>query len=345
MITYRKTNQLRIRRTSAPQPPWFCATAVSPYGPRRGSPVSIDYLDLRASSADRVEVAVCDAVDSEMERSAARFEPPLLIEASGIAEQIFRRGEDALTWAASHGFPALHLISTEGAVPESVPAGSVIAVAVWPDAPDSLAHFAAQLRERGARWGMAVPIVFPVTTNLATLRAVADLAQANGASFLASIPVDLDATAKQAIAQSLTLEGGEEDYAMLFHSDLEPVHVATERHLAALAAERGMEDFVVPPGWNEKTNWNASALLNLTATRMIAMEQDVELAGMLARSARAIGELDKPLSRIAASASLSIVESLDEISADILTDWLAGNRSPFIDRVTERWRLRRDVGV
>jgi hypothetical protein len=83
----------------------------------------------------------------------------------------------------------------------------------------------------------------------------------------------------------------------------------------------------------------------LTATRMIAMERDIELAGTLARSARSIAELDKPLARIAAAASLSIVDALDEASVDILSDWLAGARSPFVDRVNEEWRLRRDAGL
>lgn len=345
MIIYRKASQLRLRRWAAPEPPWFCASSVAPYGARRGSPLSIDYLDLRASSGERLEVAVCDDVSGEMDRNAVKLDAPLLIESSEAAEQVFRRGNDALAWAAAHQRPALQLISTKGALPDRIAEDSVVAVAVWPLDLEALGRLCSGLASRGSRWGIAVPVMFPVTTDLAKLADVARLASANGAAFLASIPLEIDATAKQAIAQSLTMDGGDDEYAMLFHADLEPLHIATERHIASLAAESGLQDFVLPPQWEERSNWNAAALLTLAATRMIAMEHDVELAGTLARSARLVAELDKPLARIAEAASLSIVDGLDEISVDILSDWLAGRRSPFVERINARWRLRRDAGV
>jgi hypothetical protein len=106
-----------------------------------------------------------------------------------------------------------------------------------------------------------------------------------------------------------------------------------------------MADFIAPPRWEERTNWNAAVLLTLTATRMLAMASDIELAGTIARSARLVASLEKPLERIAEAASLGIVEGLDEASADILSDWLAGARSPFVERVNREWRLRRDAGM
>ncbi|HSP35700.1 MAG TPA: hypothetical protein VLU46_15415, partial [Thermoanaerobaculia bacterium] len=317
MIIYRKASQLRIRRWSAPEPPWFCASAVAPYGAKRGSPLSIDYIDLRASSGERLEVAVCDDVSSEMERNGAKLDAPVLIETSETAEQVFRRGNDALIWAAAHRRPSLQLISTRGALPDEVPQDAVVTVTAWPLDLKMLESLCADLASRGSRWGIAVPVMFPVTTDLRKLAQLSQLAGANRAAFLASIPLEIDATAKQAIAQSLAADGGDEDYAMLFHADLEPVHVATERHIAALAAEAGVEDFVTPPKWEERSNWNAAVLLTLAATRMIAMEHDVELAGTLARSARLVAELDKPLAQIAQEASLSIIDALDEISVDI----------------------------
>ena len=83
----------------------------------------------------------------------------------------------------------------------------------------------------------------------------------------------------------------------------------------------------------------------LAATRMIGMKRDVEIATRIARSARAVAQLEKPLERIAAAASLSIVESLDEISVDVLTDWLETGRSAFVDHINKQWQLRRDAGV
>jgi hypothetical protein len=132
---------------------------------------------------------------------------------------------------------------------------------------------------------------------------------------------------------------------MLFHADLEPIHLATERHIAALAAEMGLHDFIIPPRWQELSNWNAAVLLTLAATRMIAMKRDVEIASRIARSARVVAQLDKSLERIAASASISIIESLDEISIDVLNDWLENGRSAFVDHINKQWRLRRDAGL
>ena len=104
-------------------------------------------------------------------------------------------------------------------------------------------------------------------------------------------------------------------------------------------------DFITPPRWEQKSNWNAAVLLTLIAGRMIAMDHDVELAGTIARSARVVADLDKPIERIAEAASLSIVESLDEASVDILSEWLESGRATFAERVNREWRLRRDAGL
>lgn len=342
MILYRKNAQLRIRRSPAPEPPWWYATAIAPYSARRGAPVAIDYLDLRASCPDRVEVSVAERVADEIQRSAGKIAPPVFIDAAEFAEVVFRRGEEALKTLNASGIPAMHLVSTRGALPLE-PHDATIILAAWPLDFDRIEQLAAAAR--GRRWGMAVPVIFPVTTDLVALAQLCDLARDNGAGFFAAIPVETDPTARGAIAQSLSPDDDEETYNMLFHADLEPLHVATERHIAALAAQAGLADFVVPPRWEEKTNWNAAVLLTLTATRMLAMDDEVELAGMLARSARLVAELEKPLARIAEAASLSIVEALDEVSAGILTEWLADGRPAWVERIDERWRLRRDAGV
>jgi hypothetical protein len=74
---------------------------------------------------------------------------------------------------------------------------------------------------------------------------------------------------------------------------------------------------------------------------MIAMELDLDLAGVIARSARTIAELDMPLTRIAESASLSIVGGVDETSVEMLSEWLATGSASFAEYVNEQWRLRR----
>jgi hypothetical protein len=339
LIVYRKSAQLRVRRVPAPEPPFWAATIITPYSSRRSAPVSIDYLELRASASDRLEVAVTERITDELDRSSTRFAQPVLIEATEFAEAIFRRGDETLEFLRRHDLPAIHLVSTRGALPENEHDGATTVIATWPFDFERLETMFGKVR---GRWGVLVPILFPVTTNINALDQIAETAQSRGAAFLAGVPIEADATAKHAIASSLTLEGDHETYAMLFHSRLEPVHVATERHIAALAAEGGMADFIVPPRWEERSNWNAAVLLTLTASRMLAMEHEIELAALLARSARVVAELDKPLTRIAEAASLSIVEALDEVSVDVLSEWLERGKSSFVERVNARWRLRRD---
>jgi hypothetical protein len=344
LIIYRKTQQLRIQRSAIPAPPFWAATTIAPYGPRRAAPIAIDYLELRASYSDRMEVTVCDDVRDALERSS-RIVEPAMIEATEFAEVIFRRGEEALRFCCDTDATAIHLISTHGAAPMSTCDRAVVTIATWPIDFPRMEELFASARERRLRWGVAIPVIFPATTNLGTLRDVADLARDNGAMFLAALALDLDPTARKAIAETLSATDDRESYEMLFHADLEPIHISTERHIAALAAEIGVADFIQPPRWQERSNWNAAILLTLAATRMIGMKREVEIATRIARSARAVAQLEKPLERIASAASLSIVESLDDISVDILTEWLESGRSAFVDHINKQWRLRRDVGV
>jgi hypothetical protein len=337
VILYKKAAQLRIRRVAAPEPPYWAATIVAPYGPRRAAPVAIDYVGLRATAADRLEVTVAEQVRDELERTRALHEP-VLIDAAEIAEFVFRRGEDVLAFCREQQLGALHLTSTRGTLPQ-VEHDATIVISAWPLELHRLEPMFGGAR--GAKWGVAVPVIYPVTTNLAALTELADAAKKYGASFLAPLAVELDPTAKHAIAQSLAED--DDAYQTLFHADLEPLHVATERHIAALAAERGLADFIVPPRWEERSNWNGAVLLTLTASRMIAMDLDVDLATTLARSARAVSELDKPLTRIAEAASLAIVEALDSVSVELLHEWIDGHDEPeFVAWVNRKWRVRRD---
>jgi hypothetical protein len=325
MILYRKTPQIRIHRSTAPEPPFWAATTIAPYSPRRAAPLAIDYLELHATGAQRLECIVADSLPNELQRA------PVLVESAEWGEVIYRRGEAALR----HTQGAMQLVT------HAIPDDGYLIVSAWPLEMRRLEKLFE--RARGRHWGIAVPVIFPVTTDLMVLDQLAVAAQTYGARFLAALPVDIDATARNALAQSMTLD--DDTYEMLFHSDLEPISVATERHLAALAAEAGVADFIVPPRWEEKSNWNGAILLMLAATRMIAMKNDVELASRIARSSRTIAQLDKPIERIAAAASLSIIESLDEVSVDVLSDWLESGRSAFVDHVNKQWRLRRDAGV
>lgn len=312
---------------SAPEPPFWCAAAIAPYGAKRATPVAIDYLTSRATANERAEVTVCENVRGELER--ARLDAPVLIDATEAAEVVFRRGEEALAVVGD----ALYLTSTRGALPTH----GTVAIAAWPLDLARLGELFAEATD----YGVVIPVIYPITTDLDALNELAGLAR--GAKFFAAMPVDVDATAKQAIANELQLKGGDDRYEMLFHADVAPIQLATERHIAALAAARGLHDFVTPPRWEERSNWNAAVLLTRTASRMIAIDLDLDLAGVMARSARAIAELDKPLTRIAEAASLSIIEALDETSAEMLTEWLRGGEAGFAQYVDEQWRLSRQA--
>lgn len=342
MILYRKVGPPRVRRYAAPEPPFWCATALAPYSARRATPVAIDYTTLRASAAERLEVTVCAGVRDELERSRA-IEGPVLIEATEAAEAVFRRGEEALAFCEEQRLGALHMISTRGALPVNTPSDLVVVLAAWPLELPALAELAEEASRRSLTWGVAVPLIYPVSTELRALESLADLARDHGAAFLTALVLQVEATARQVIAQALSLDDEDDRYSLLFHGDVGPIHLATERHIAALAAERRLADFVIPPRWAERSNWNAAALLTLVASRMIALDFDLDLAGNIARSARIVADLDKPLTRVAEAASLSIIEALDETSAGVLTEWIRGETPAFVEEINELWRLKRGV--
>ena len=127
--------------------------------------------------------------------------------------------------------------------------------------------------------------------------------------------VEPEPTAKQALAQSLQLEAEDDRYAMLFHADLEPLHLGHRApHRRARRTSAAWPTSSCRRAGRSARTGTPRSLLTLAASRMIAMELDLDLAGAIARSARDVAELDKPLARIAESASLSIIGGLDETS-------------------------------
>lgn len=340
MIIYRKGAPLRIRRAAVPEPPFWAATTIAPYSARRAA-LSIDYLDFQASYAERREVSVCENVRDELERAETKhpLRAPVLIESTELAEVVFRRGEETLGYCAEQQSPALQLISTHGALPLQRHDSVMVAIAAWPLEFARLERLFVQAHSRALRWGVVVPVVYPVTTNPVAMSQLAALARDAGALFFAPFGVTVDPTAKQVMARSLSPDGEDETYATLFHSDLDPVHLEAERLICGIAAEHGLADFVIPPDWERKSNWNAAILLKLCASRMLAMEQDLDDATAITRSAAIVASLDKPLDRIAAAASLSIIEGVDPLSVTMLTEWLRDGRAEFAEEINDQWRI------
>lgn len=332
-----------IQKYEVPQPPFWCATVVHPYEGRRGGAIDIDWIDLRATVSGRGPFkATIDAVALiAAEERRSRLGTPILIEASGASEMPLRCGESLAQYFMDSSLPAQVVISTEGDIPAVK--GSHVVIGLWPVDVDAVTRLAEGAREAGCQWGLAIPIVHPVTTDLPLLEQLADTAAAEGASFLVGLVLFPEPTARRVLADSSANDvDARETYEDLFHRDHDPLMLATERHVSALAFERGLEDWIQPAGWGASTNWNAGVVLSRCASRMVAMDYEVEKAWSLVRSANVVARLSKPISTIVEIASLAIVESLDTLSMAIVDQWLAVGRSSFVDEIDDRWRLRRD---
>ena len=114
--------------------------------------------------------------------------------------------------------------------------------------------------------------------------------------------------------------------------------------VAALAAERKMKDHVSLPG-RLRSNWAAAAELARAGGRLIRMQRNSELGWDLVRSSRVVATLNKPIELVARSASLSIIDALDEFSVNALAEWLENGTSADLDAIDAEWRLRRDYAV
>lgn len=336
MITHQKTSQLRLERATHPQAPFWQATTVAPYGAPRGQGVAINYLSLSATGKAKRDVTVTRAVAGQLEREQ-RLDDPVLVESAEVTETIFRRGEEAMRVLQSRGALATQLISTTGRVPSIEPSDRTsLVISCWPLLTGDLSRLFQRAAEAQLRWGALIPAVMPARACEETLREIADLAAENGASYLASVPVDLDPSAKHAVADALG--GSPEAWQSLFDGDWDDESADTERVVAKLAHERSLADRVVIPGLEPHGNWSAAIRLAVAGTRLLRLKRDVELGWTLLRSSKLVAQLHKPVDRIAAAASLSIIQTLDSSSVAALEAWLRSDDTTFFDEIDEDWR-------
>ncbi|HXI12607.1 MAG TPA: hypothetical protein VNM92_08170, partial [Thermoanaerobaculia bacterium] len=336
-MTFREGAPLKVRRFDVPHYPFWPSTLIYPYG--RGSSIGIglDYQSLTASGPFRGDVAVCTDVYDRLSREelVQPLRPPVLIDTSSSAESIYRQSAGAASYCNENGLAAMTLLSADGAIPEGV---SRLVLTTWPTDFDRLTSLATAARRQSSHWGMLVPLIFPLTTASADLVRLADLAASNGAIFFTAVAFEVEPSARQLIASSEQTPLDDKTYSLLFHGDLDSINLETESAIAALAHERGLSDFVVPPDWSETTNWNGAVLLTLAATRLIRMKQDVELGWKLIRSAQQLALLDKPIGRVAQAVGLGGLPGVDPQSRQILESWLAGGESEFLTSLQSRWR-------
>lgn len=336
MITHQKISQLRLERATWPQAPFWQATTVAPYGAPRGHGVAMNYLTLTATAKAKREISVTHGVSGRLEREQ-RLDEPVLVESADVTETIFRRGEEAMRVLQARGIRAMQLVSTTGRIPEIEPAQtSSLVISCWPLLVGDLERLFRRAAEAAIQWGALVPAVFPHEACAEPLREIADLAAECGAAFFAAVPIDLDASARHAIAAMLG--GGEGAWQSMFERDPDDESVDTERLVAKLAHERSMSDRVVVPGLAPFGNWGAAIRLSVAGARLLRLRRDVELGWTLLRSAKLVAQLHKPVDRIAAAASLSIIQSLDTTSVNALEAWLRRDDTAFFDEIDEGWR-------
>jgi len=335
LITHRKTTQLRIQRSAFPQPPFWQAVTVAPYGLSRGLPVQLNYATLTAGAKAKVDVSVTRSVRDQLERE--RFvESPALVEAADVSELIYRRGEDALGALADLDVQTVCLVSANGSIPAiDSPTRCLVAVSCWPLHLHDIEALFQRCQSRGQKWGVVLPLLHPITTDAAIIEQLAALAAGHGAMFFAAVPFETDPAARQALAAMRPMDDAA--VAELFDADLEAILVAAERNAARVANDNGLLDHV-PSLAPLTSNWTAATKLSLAGTRLIRMGEDMELGWTLHQSSKLIARLHKPLDHIAASASLAIIEALDTASVAALEQWLREGRSEFFEDIDAKWR-------
>ncbi|MBI2212790.1 MAG: hypothetical protein HYU52_04015 [Acidobacteria bacterium] len=336
MITYQKVSQLRLERATWPQAPFWQATTVAPYGAPRGHDIAVNYLTLTATGKAKREITVTRSVAGRLEREQ-RLDEPVLVESADATETVFRRGEEALRILQSRSIRTMQLISTAGRLPAIEPATtSSVVISCWPLLVGDLSRLFRRASVAGFQWGALVPAILPPEVAEESLREIADLAAENGALFLASAPLDLDISARHTLAAMLGGDTGA--WQSMFDTDRDDESVDTERLVAKLAHERSIGDRVTTPGLTPYGNWSAAIRLSVAGARLLRLKRDVELGWTLLRSAKLVAQLHKPIDRIAAAASLSIIQSLDPTSVAALEAWLRRDDTSFFDEIDEDWR-------
>ena len=308
---------------------------MAPYSSWAAKDIRIDLKSLSAREAGRLEIAVCpEPTGGEL----AHVYPPIVIDATGFPEMMHGLGARILSSIPSGAATNL-VVSTNGAVPATLPDTAVTTIIAWPGEIETLSALCGAA-QRAGRWGIAIPILHPVTTNLDLLDELTATAQRYSASYCAAIPIETEPSARKILAREGRPLSGEE-YESLFQDDPETIVVATERHVAAIASDLGILDSIPIPGSPKRSNWEAATALARAGTRMIRMRKNLDFGWEIIRSSAVVAQLDTPLTAIAASARLSIIKPLHELATVALEQWLDDGTAELFDDVDDDWRLRR----
>lgn len=339
MIHYKVGGRVRFHQNREIQPPFWQATTVHLYSPDvRSLPLGIDFLRLKGSAHRSLDVSVPAILD---DLNLDRVPSPILIDAWGPEEVIYRRGDRLLHELPSDARPML-LLSADGDVPLEMSAATPqLIVTAWPLDLVALESIASRASKTGFDWGVLIPVIFPLTTNLDIIETISNTARRYGASFMASSSIELDSKARGAVA-SMCDDLDEETWATLFDADLDRIHLSTERHIAALAHQHGIADTIAPPLGESRSNRAAAVLLSRVGSRMVKMDHDVELGWKFLKASGRVATFDKEIARVASTAHITIIPELeDEILAEVVEQWLENGEAEFADHIDDKWRLTR----
>ncbi len=338
MIHYAKGGQVRFHQSRQIQQPFWQTTTVHVYSPNlRSTPLAIDFLRLKASAQKSIHVSVPKRFDDDLDRLPS----PILIDAWGAQEQIYRRGDKLLHELPADVRPML-LLSADSDIPRGMAAAKpLLIITLWPLDLAALESVAKEAAGEAMDWGLLVPVMFPVTTDLEVLDTATTVAHENGAAFIASSSIELDAKARGAIA-AMNDELDEETWATLFDGDLERIHLATERHLALVAHRHGIADVIDPWPQANRSNRAAATFLSRVGSRMVRMDHDVELGWKFLKAAGRLATLDKEIARLASFAHVKILPELeDEVIAEVVEQWLESGTAEFAEHIDAKWRVAR----
>lgn len=337
MIRYAKGGRLRVHQSRELQQPFWQATTVHPYTPDiRSMPVGIDFVRLKATAPRSIDVSVpqnLEGIDFD------RLPSPILIDAWGTEESIYRRGDKLLHELPADARPML-LVSVNGEVPVEIAAATpLLIVTVWPLDIEALESIAKRASEERLEWGVFVPVIYPVTTDLDAIHSIVRIAGEHAGRFVASASIELDSKARGAVA-AMTEDLDEETWASLFDTDLDRVHLATERHVAALAHEKGLADTVDPWFGQSRSNRAVATFLARIGSRMVRMDHDVELGWKFLKAAGRIATLDKEITRLASTARVTLLPEIDDlILAEVVEQWLETATAEFAEQIDAKWRV------
>ncbi|MBW3563558.1 MAG: hypothetical protein KY459_02425 [Acidobacteria bacterium] len=336
MIIHSKSTAPFVKEFATPAEPFHTRTWISPYSlsARSSWHPAIDLYRLEGVAPSRTNVEVASGFDRAGAGALAR---PVVCDVSGPQERVYSTGRELVAAAAGrNGTGVSLLINPESGLPSSYRSAGEVIVSAWPPWPGEVEELAERLEEM--RWHLMIPLAPPLTTDLSMLEKLVRTAEQRGARSVVAVSVDLDTPARRRLAE---MSRSEESWMVLFDDDIELLQLASERHVAALALEAGL-DWRLPEPTDDGTNWAAASHLARIGTLMVRLEENAELGWLFLRASKVVAGLGHSVRELARGDSLEIVDLLEGVVGETLREWIDQGESSLLHSMSTSWPLRRD---